>query len=84
MVVQLDVIKRFSLIGPDNIADVCFGMNVAHLDLGVALRHLIAHGVNQMRFSESNPAIQEQRVVPTAWIVRNLQCRGASKLIGFS
>ena len=59
-------------------------MDVADLHGRIISQHLVADRMNQMRLAQTHAAVQEQRVVGTARIARDLNRGRASQLVGFA
>ena len=54
------------------------------LALRVAIVHQVADGLQQVRLAQTDPTVDEQRVVGSAWVLGDLECRSARKLIGLA
>src|SRR5688572_21006097 len=59
-------------------------MHVRDFRGGVARENLVADRVHQVRLAETHTAVDEQRVVSTAGILRDLERRGARQLIALA
>lgn len=84
MVVALEIVERLALVGLDHVRDVLVRMHVAHPHAGPRGHHGIADGVDQVGLAQPHAAVQEQRVVGRAGILRHLQRRGARQLVGLA
>ncbi len=72
------------LQGVHHIGNEALGMQVDHLGRGRAARDGVADGVHQVRLAETHAAVDEQRVVRAARILRDLHGSGARQLIGLA
>lgn len=55
--------------------------NVSHPSSPLMLGHKMADGMEQVRLAQSDAAIQEERVVGLAWLLRHSQGGGAGEIV---
>ena len=70
------VLQRF-----DHVLYEAFRVHVDHFGVGLARHDAVADRVQQVGFTQAGAAIQEQRVVGAARIVRHLASRRARQLV---
>src|SRR6266581_8238976 len=84
MVVALELVEGFLLVGANHIGDVLRGVKVAHPGAGMLCENEVADRVDQVRLAEAHATVDEQRVVRRSWMFGDLQRRGAGELVGFA
>jgi hypothetical protein len=58
------------LDGLDEVVHEFFGRNVKNLDVRILFHHEIADGLQQVGFSQADPAVNKQGVVGAGWRLR--------------
>src|SRR5665647_339482 len=84
MIVAFEFVEGLLMIGAHNVGDVLGRVQITHFGGRVLCQYVVAHSMNQVRLSQTDPAINEQRVVGSAGMFGHLQSCGARKLVGFS
>ena len=84
VVVLLESVEGFVLVGPYDIGYILFCMDIADLRLRAALLNQVPYRLQQMRLPQAHATIDEQWVVCSSRVFRDLQSRGTSKLIRFA
>ena len=69
---------------PDELVDHGLGVGVDHFCLGRVFEQEVADGVQKVSLPETDAAVDEERVIFPARVLRNGLCGGESELIGFS
>ncbi len=72
MIVALEFVERFMLVGPYHVGYILFGVDISDLGATIVLQHEIADGLNQVGFSQTHAAIDKKRVVGNAGTFSNL------------
>ena len=62
----------------------CLKQTQINIDLIVPREHCITKGLHEVRLTQANTAINEQRVIGLPWILTNLTRGGPGKLIAFA
>ena len=83
MIIALEVIETFSLVGRNDVTDVLLGMDITDTGGWNVLQDLVADGMNQVGFSKADAAEQVKRILGNARIVGYLNGRSPGKLVGF-
>ncbi len=83
-VVALERVEALVLVGTHHVGHELLGVDVAHLGFRVALQHLGADRLQQVRLAQARAAIDEERVVGRAGILGHLDGRGARDLVGLA
>ena len=81
---MLEVVETLALVSGHYVANVLFRVDVADLRARIVGHHLVADGVDQVGFTEADAAVEEQRVIRHARVVRHLDGGGARQLVGFT
>src|SRR5713101_7209479 len=84
MVVTLELVEGFLLIGANHIGDILCGVKIADAGAGMLRENEIADRVDQVRLAKSDAAVDEQRVVRRSRMFGDLQRRSAGELVGFA
>src|SRR5712691_1076638 len=84
MVVTLELVEGFLLIGANHVGDILCGMKIADAGAGMLRENEVADRVDQVRLAKSNATVDEQRVIRCSRMFGDLQRRGAGELVGFS
>jgi hypothetical protein len=84
VVVALEVVERLALVGLHHVGHVLLGVDVADPRAGLVEQQLVADRVDQVGLAEADAAVQEQRVVRDARVVRDLDRGGARELVGLT
>ena len=77
--VHLVVLKR-----DDHVTHESLGVDVRDARFRIARLDGVTHGLHEMRLAETDAAVDEQRVVGAAWILRDLNRRGFRELIALA
>ena len=59
VVILLELIKGFALIGLDHIRNKLLGMDIQHLGVRSVNQQLVAYGVHQMSFTQTHAAVNK-------------------------
>ena len=81
MVILLESVKGFVLVGPHDIGHILFCMDITDLRWCAALLDQVPDRLQQMRLPQSHATIDEQRVVCGSRVFRDLQSGRTGKLI---
>src|SRR2546427_12825644 len=84
MVVALELVEGFLLIGANHVGDVLRGVKVAHAGAGMLRENEVADCVDQVRLAKAHATVDEQWVVRRSWMFGDLQRRGAGELVGLA
>src|SRR5690348_15147998 len=84
MVVALELVERFLLVGPDHVGDVLRCMKIAHPGAWMLLQNVVADRVDQVRLTQAHSAVDEKRVIRRARMFGDLERRSAGELIGLA
>lgn len=83
MIIALEVIETFSLVGRNDVTDVLLGMDITDTGGWNVLQDLVADGMNQVGFSKADAAEQVKRIVGNARIVGYLNGRSRASWLAF-
>ena len=81
VVVALELVEGFLLVGAHHVGNVLLGVDVANARLGPMLRDLVADRLHQVRLAEAHSAVDEQGVVGNPRVFRYLERRSAGELV---
>ena len=82
VVALLELVKSLALVGLNHIRYKLFCMDVENFGIGPLRQQPVAHSVHQMGLTQTNTAIDEERVVQVAWHARHMHGRGARHAVG--
>ncbi len=83
-VTALEFINPVVLQRPHHVADEAFRVDVSHARARVAGQDAVADGVHQVGLAEAHAAVQEQRVVRPAGVLRHLESAGPGELVALA
>ncbi|MNH16116.1 hypothetical protein D3C79_757460 [compost metagenome] len=83
-VITLKFFNGIVLQGFDHVLNKAFRVHIDHFGVGLAGHDAVAYRVQQVSFTQAGAAIQEQRVIGAARVIRHLAGRRARQLVGFT
>ncbi|MNC84868.1 hypothetical protein D3C83_04360 [compost metagenome] len=84
MVVALEIVERFVLVGPHHVRHVLLGVDVTDLGLRGLLAQPVPDRLYQMGFTQADAAIYKKRVVCRSGAFRHLGGCGPRELVGLA
>ena len=84
MIVTLELVEGFLLIGANHIGDILRGVKIADAGAGMLRENKVADRMDQVRLAKTHATVDEQRVVRRSRMFGDLQRRGAGELVGFA
>ena len=81
VVVALELVERLLLVGAYYVGNVLFGMYIPNARLRPSIGNLVANGLHEVRLTQANAAVNEQRVVRGPGIFGYLDGRSARELV---
>jgi len=85
MVVALELVEGLVLVGAHDVGHVTLGVDVADLGLRILQVDVVADRLDQVRFTQADTAVHEQRVVGrVARVLCDLHRRGARQLVALT
>ncbi len=80
-VVAFKLFDRIVLQGFYHVLNEALGVHIHHFRIRLAGHNAVTHRVQQVRFTQTRAAIQEQRVVGASGVISNLTSRRARQLV---